>query len=224
MTRSIDRAARRVWALVALITVMLMLIGLPVYLNYQRANEARDLAARQKRDLQCVTDWANATAARAQRIIDLSNAKNAAQDAINRALAAVLKDLAHTTPKQVATLANASQAYLGASNDYNNALKLHPLPPSPQLACGTKAVAQAPVVVVTKTAPGGGLVTITTTRPATTSTETVGVPQPTTVTAPGAPGAVRTVTVTRTRTKTVTRTVAPPSCLKRPVPPCTLAK
>lgn len=214
---AVDRAARQSWVLYVLVLLLVASLGVPFYLDHNRS-------AQQKKNLQCVTDWANATAARAQRIIDLSNAKNAAQDAINRALAAVLKDLPHTTPKQVKTLASASQTYLGASNDYNNALALHPLPPSPQLACGGKAKPTPSVVIVTKTAPGGGLVTITTTRPATTSTETVGVPQPTTVTAPGVPLPGRVVTVTRTRTRTVTRTVSPPSCLKHPLPPCTLAK
>jgi hypothetical protein len=206
-----------------IVVLLVVSLGIPFLLNYQRGKQEAS-------DLRCVTNWANATAARSDRILNLSNAKNAAADAVNRALAAALEYPARITPAQVQALTRTTQAYLAASNDYNNALRANPLPASPQLQCGHKAQAQPASVVVTKTEPGGLVVTTTIKPgPTTTARSTVLVPQPTTI-----PGAVQTVrvpmpvaTVTRTviraRTRTVTRTVSPPACLKNLVlPPCVL--
>lgn len=196
-----------VWLLVVSLVVSIAAVGLTVVL-FSIA------AAQQKSDLKCVTDWANQSAARSDRILNLSTAKNVATDDLFRAVAA----------KDAKAFDKALSEYLAASNDYNNALKANPLPSSPQLQCGHKADAPSPVVV-TKTQPGG-LVVTTTVKPGPTMRATVTVPQPTVI-----PGAVRTVTVpvpepgprvTVTRTRTVTRTVAPPSCLPIHLPPCVL--
>lgn len=215
------KASKQAWHLYVIIVLLIVSFGLPFLLNNQRTNQIQSQArriqadaAKEKSDLQCVTDWANATAARSDRILSLSNAKNAAADDVFRAVAA----------KNAGAFTAALSRYLAASNAYNIALKAHPLPPSPQLACNVataKPSASPPLVVVTTTAPGGAVATTTMTHSA---TATVGVPQPTTVTAPGAPVPMPGETVTRTviRTRTVTRTVSPPSCLKIHLPPCVL--
>lgn len=208
MTDSIGRLSRVLWLLAASVIVALAALVLTVVLYY-------NVSARQTSDLKCVTDWANQTAARADRVLNLSTAKNKATDDLFRAVAR----------KDAKAFSKALNDYLSASNDYNNALHANPLPPSPQLQCGHKAHAGPTPVVVTKTAPGGQ-VTVITTRPAaarTTATRTMPVPQPTTFTVPGQPQPGRTVTVTRTRTVTRTVTRPLPPCFKNlTLPPCTL--
>lgn len=226
---SIDRASHRTWLLVGIAIALIFSVALTVGLNYQRTSQISASTEQERDDIQCVTDWANATAARNERVLQLSNAKNAANDAVLRALAALLRDLTHATSTEVHALAVATQAYLVASNAYNNAIKLNPLPPSPQLACGiiSKPVASLPSVVVTQTVPDGGSVTVTRPGAKSTTTATIGVPMPTTVTAPGVPvqvpGPTVTVTQARTTTRTVTHTVEPPPCFANfQLPPCLL--
>lgn len=219
------RQARQLWILGAAFALFILAIGLPVYLNYQRSTAEASQSRQQKADLQCVTDWANATAARADEILTQSKAKNDASDQAFRALAAIVARAGHVTAADVRMLSAKLNAYQSASNDLNNSLTLHPLPPSPRLACGGNLVkdrATPTPIVVTKTAPGG-VVTLVTPGATTIQTATITEPIPTTVTAPGVtqPAApARTVTITRT----VTRTVAPPPCLKKLTLPCTLAR
>lgn len=203
---SINRVSRVVWlyAASAVVSIVALVLTLVLYSN---------LSGQQGSDIGCVTDWANATAARSDRILDLSVAKNKATDDLFRAVA----------KKDAKAFNQALSEYLTASNDYDNAVRTNPLPPSPQLQCGHKPKAFPAPVVVTKTAPGG-LATTTTVKPGPTMRSTVTVPQVTT-----AAGGTRAMPVpvpgprvTVTRVRTVTRTVAPPACLQRPLPPCVL--
>lgn len=134
--RQAKRQARQLWLLGAVFALFILAIGFPVYLNYQRSSVEASQSRQQKTDLQCVTDWANATAARADRILALSNVKNAAQDVANGAFATLLLNIRHVSSGQFVALNDAYQKLAKASADYNAALKLHPLPPSPMLACG----------------------------------------------------------------------------------------
>lgn len=193
---SIRRANRLSWVLAAGIVAFVVLLGLPVYLNYQRA-------ASEHRIVTCVADWANAYAARADRILKLSGAKNGALDDVIRAVAS----------KSPAQFNSALRKYLAASDAYNDAQAASPLPSAPKFLCEHRSELHA-ASVVTRTVPAPG--------PTRTvgATRTVAAPRVTaTVSSSPRPGAVvtatRTISVpgpTRTETfipaaETVTRTV-----------------
>lgn len=205
---SIERSNRSAWLLGAVAAVACVAVALAaIGLYRQGAEDDRRAAdqAEQNRTNSCVAMWAQDYAARADRLNDLSEARNTALD---NALLAVI---AGASPARVQVLA---QRYRKAVLARRHALKHNPLPASPKFLCGERPATATHRPSASRTAP-----------PRTSSTPTPGaLPAPIRTVTRAAPNStvttVRTLTVTSTATRvamatrTVTRTVT-----ARPGPP-----
>jgi hypothetical protein len=112
----------------------LLLIVL-VFLGSYNLRQTHSLAQENQKFILCVTHWANATAKRTSILTGLNVKRQDKLDILIRDFAlAGSKD-----PKVKARLRNQFfghlNTYIGVSNQYKKALKRHPLPKSPKLAC-----------------------------------------------------------------------------------------
>lgn len=133
------------WAALAVVLILVAgVLALALSANYH-ANKAltrqASQAAAAKVQAKCVSDWANAFAARAQRLTDATTPKNDKFDALVRTIPL------HSQSKFLAAL----KAYLAASDAYNAAIASHPLPAAPVFRCSGRAPAAASVPIVTRT-------------------------------------------------------------------------
>lgn len=134
-----DKWARDTWKMFAIVAaIVLLAVGLgAVYLKGITDKSALDAA--QTRTIKCVSNWSDRYTARADLLQKLANPRNDSLAAEIDALNGLLRVLpTHNQPEiktdfQLALVA--AQRFTEANRAYQAAVKAHPVPASPKLAC-----------------------------------------------------------------------------------------